>query len=331
MEEEKEEEVKSEEQQEAEVKDVAFKTLTKEEERDNEKVHTEYNAGEIQVLKGLEAVRQRPGMYIGTTSVHGLHHLIREIVDNAVDESLAGYCTAIEVTIEKDGSCTVKDNGRGIPCDIVKETGLSGLETVYTTLHAGGKFEGSTGYKVSGGLHGVGATVVNALSSHVRVTVYRAGKIHVIDLEHGGNTVAPGLRIIGDCPVEQTGTTVNFMPDAEIFKETTTFDITTIREYVRQSAYLNRGLKFSLTDLRDDNNIINETYCYEGGIAEYCTYLDNGKPLALEQVLYFDGETEDHVFAEMAFQLTKTATFNVKSYCNNIRTAGGGTHEDGFR
>lgn len=311
--------------------EVKFKKLDTTQEREEEKATGKYDASDLQVLKGLDAVRERPGMYIGTTSARGLHHLIREIVDNAVDEALAGYCTKISVTLEKDGSVTVEDNGRGIPVGIVQETGLSGVETVYTILHAGGKFEGSNGYKVSGGLHGVGATVVNALSTHVKILVYRDCKINEIDFENGGHTVAPGLKIIGDCPAERTGTTVNFMPDPTIFKETTVFQLSEVREYIRQTAYLNRGLSLSINDVRDNEQEVHETYCFQGGIAEYVSFLDAGKAVILQNVIYFDGQTEDGVFVEAAFQPTKSSVFTIKSYCNNIRTAGGGTHEEGFR
>ncbi len=309
--------------------EVSFKKIDVQNVLEENKGDAAYNASDIQVLPGLKAVRERPGMYIGTTSARGLHHLIREIVDNAVDEALAGYCTEIQITLEKDGSCTVRDNGRGIPTDIVKDTGLSGVETVYTILHAGGKFEGSNGYKVSGGLHGVGATVVNALSTQVTVTVHKNGRIKRIQFVHGGNTVAPGLVDLGPC--EDHGTTVNFTPDPAVFKETVTFDLSVVREYVRQSAYLNRGLKFVLKDVRNEENPVTETYFYKGGIAEYTSFLNSGKTVLIPEPVYFEGESEDHVIVEAAFQPTKSSLFNCKSFCNNIRTAGGGMHEDGFR
>ena len=311
--------------------EVEFHKIDADKAKELNKGDAVYNADDIQVLPGLKAVRERPGMYIGTTSEHGLHHLIREIVDNAVDESLAGYCTEIDVTLEKDGSCTVKDNGRGIPTDIVKDTGLSGVETVYTILHAGGKFEGSNGYKVSGGLHGVGSTVVNALSSQCNVTVRKNGRIKRIQFINGGHTVAPGLVDLGPCDPDDHGTTVNFTPDPLIFKETTVFKLATVREYIRQSAYLNKGLKFNLYDVRDDANPVHEVYYYKGGITEYTSFLTAGKPILLPEPLYFEGESDDHVFVECAFQPSKTGLFLIKSFCNNIRTAGGGTHEDGFR
>ena len=209
---------------------VDYKNISVEEELEEEKAKSHYTADDIKVLEGLEPVRQRPGMYIGTTSSKGLHHLVREIVDNAVDEALAGYCHHIVITLEKDGSVTVEDDGRGIPCGIVGQTGKSGVETVYTVLHAGGKFEGSDGYKVSGGLHGVGASVVNALSTHVTVTVFKEGKIHQIKFANGGHVVDNGIKIIGTCPEEKTGTTVNFKPDPEIFKETTVFQFSELRD-----------------------------------------------------------------------------------------------------
>jgi DNA gyrase subunit B len=310
--------------------DVKFTKIDADEEQAELKAKANYNGADIQVLKGLEPVRERPGMYIGTTSAKGLHHLIREIVDNSVDEALAGYCHNIHITLEKDGSVTVEDDGRGIPCDIVPSTGLSGVETVYTILHAGGKFEGSNGYKVSGGLHGVGASVVNALSTHVRVTVYKEGKIHQIDFENGGHTVAPGIKIVGDCDINKTGTTVNFMPDASIFKETTVFNYQEVRESIRQTAYLNKGLSLTLTDLREEEPV-QDVYCFNGGISEFVSFLNAGKPIIFPDIIYFDGKSEDGVFAECAFQPTKTSVFTMKSFCNNIRTAGGGTHEEGFR
>ena len=217
-----------------------------------------YDASDIQVLEGLEAVRKRPGMYIGTTSERGLHHLVWEIVDNAIDEALAGYCKNIEVTINDDNSVTVKDDGRGIPTGIHPKTGISTVETVYTILHAGGKFGGG-GYKVSGGLHGVGASVVNALSSWVEVTVYQGGKVYQIRFENGGHTVKP-LTIIGDCPLERTGTTVTFKPDPSIFTDTTIFNYETLRKRIQELAFLNRGLSIVLVDERDKAELKKETF-----------------------------------------------------------------------
>lgn len=308
---------------------VDIENITAEEEREQEKAKEDYDASDIQVLEGLAPVRMRPGMYIGTTSERGLHHLVREIVDNAVDESLAGYCKNITVTLNKDGSVTVTDDGRGIPCNIVAKTGKSGVETVYTVLHAGGKFEGSNGYKVSGGLHGVGASVVNALSSWVEVVVYREGKIHKIRFENGGNVVGNGLEIVGDCPITKTGTTVTFKADPTIFTQTTVYQYSEIRDYLRQTAYLNAGLSLTLTDVRDEEPV-SETFCYAGGIKEYVAYINGGKETIFDDVLYFDGKAED-IFVEAAFQPTKSSIFNMRSFCNNICTAGGGTHEEGFR
>lgn len=309
--------------------EVAHIDITAAEEREQEKAKEDYDASDIQVLEGLAPVRMRPGMYIGTTSERGLHHLVREIVDNGVDESLAGYCKNITVTLNKDGSVTVTDDGRGIPCGIVPQTGRSGVETVYTVLHAGGKFEGSEGYKVSGGLHGVGASVVNALSKWVEVTVCREGKIHRIRFENGGNVVGGGLKVIGTCPEEQTGTAVTFLADPAIFQQTTYFNYSEIRDYLRQTAYLNAGLRIVLTDDREEEQV-RETFCYEGGIKEYVQYIDGGREVVFEDIPYFEGKAED-IFIEVALQPTRGSIFNMRSFCNNICTAGGGTHEEGFR
>ena len=222
-----------------------------------------YDASDIQVLEGLEAVRKRPGMYIGSTSEVGLHHLVWEIVDNAIDEALAGYCDDIEIIVNKDGSVTVKDDGRGIPVETHPKTGLSTVETVYTVLHAGGKFGGG-GYKVSGGLHGVGASVVNALSKWVEVTVYKNSKVYNIKFANGGKTVQP-LTVIGECSEDRTGTTVSFMPDDEIFKETIIFNYDTLRVRAKELAFLNKGLRIILMDDRSDKK---DTFVYEGGIKE---------------------------------------------------------------
>ncbi len=309
--------------------EVKFEKVDFEQERNAEKAKSDYSGKDIQVLKGLEPVRERPGMYIGTTSSTGLHHLVREIVDNAVDESLAGYCHNIVVKLEKNDSVTVEDDGRGIPVDIVADTGLSGVETVYTVLHAGGKFDGSDGYKVSGGLHGVGASVVNALSTRVTVTVYKNGKIHQITFVNGGHTLEPGLHVIGECDPSKTGTTVNFQPDPTIFKETIKYEFSNISEYLKQTAYLIRGLSLTLIDNRLDP-VYQETYCYQGGIAEYVSFLNQGKTLLFPEVMYFDGKAEN-IYVEAAIQPTKSQYYTVKSFCNNIRTAEGGTHEEGFR
>lgn len=249
-----------------------------------------YDASDIQVLEGLEAVRKRPGMYIGSTSEKGLHHLVWEIVDNAIDEALAGYCDDIEIIVNKDGSVTVKDDGRGIPVEVHPKTGLSTVETVYTVLHAGGKFGGG-GYKVSGGLHGVGASVVNALSKWVEVTVYKEGKVHYIKFANGGHTVEP-LKVIGECSEDRTGTTVTFMPDDEIFKETTTFNYETLKTRTRELAFLNKGLRIILMDDRTGES---DTFVYEGGIKEFVAYVNKNKTPIHEDIVYVEG-------MEMIFQ-----------------------------
>ncbi len=286
-----------------------------------------YDASDIQVLEGLEAVRKRPGMYIGTTDVKGLHHLVWEIVDNAIDESLAGYCNNIEVIINKDNSVTVKDDGRGVPVDIHPKTKISTVETVYTVLHAGGKFGGG-GYKVSGGLHGVGASVVNALSKWLEVKVYKDGKIHFIRFENGGHTVAP-LRVIGECDNNRTGTVVTFKPDPEIF-DTDIFDYNTLMVRIRELAFLNRGLKITIRDDRDDEDTTGETFIYEGGISEYVKFINQGKTPIHEDVIHLQGE-EDNVFFEVAMQYNTGYNDNIYSFVNNINTHDGGTHEEGVR
>ena len=286
-----------------------------------------YDASDIQVLEGLEAVRKRPGMYIGTTDVKGLHHLVWEIVDNAIDESLAGYCNNIEVIINKDNSITVKDDGRGIPVDIHPKTKISTVETVYTVLHAGGKFGGG-GYKVSGGLHGVGASVVNALSSWVEVTVYKNGKIYKIRFEKGGHTVSP-LKEIGTCEENRTGTWVTFKPDAEIF-DTDIYDYDTLKVRLRELAFLNRGLRITLRDDRDLEDTTGETFMYEGGISEYVKFINKGKTPIHEDIIHLQG-TEDNVFFEVALQYNTGYNENIYSFVNNINTHDGGTHEDGVK
>ena len=286
-----------------------------------------YDASDIQVLEGLEAVRKRPGMYIGTTSSRGLHHLVWEIVDNAIDEALAGYCDDIEIIINKDNSITVKDDGRGIPVGVHEKTGLSTVETVYTVLHAGGKFGGG-GYKVSGGLHGVGASVVNALSSWVEVKVYKDGKIYFIRFEKGGKTVNK-LEIIDSCSLERTGTTVTFKADPEIFTETTTYDYNILRERVRELAFLNRGLKLILCDDRLEEKK-KEEFLYEGGISEYVRYLNKNKTPIHEQIIHLIGE-EDGISLEVAMQYNSSYNANLYSFTNNINTHEGGTHEDGVK
>lgn len=286
-----------------------------------------YNASDIQVLEGLEAVRKRPGMYIGTTDVKGLHHLVWEIVDNSIDEALAGYCDNIEIVINKDNSITVKDNGRGIPVDIHKKTGISTVETVYTVLHAGGKFGGG-GYKVSGGLHGVGASVVNALSSWVTVTVYKNGKIYETKFEKGGKTVQK-LTVIGDCEEERTGTTVTFKPDIDIF-DTDIYDYETLKIRTRELAFLNKGLRLTLRDDRDDEDTTGETFHYEGGISEYIKYLNKNKTPIHDEIIHLEGENDGIIF-EVAMQYNSGYTDNIYSFVNNINTHDGGTHEEGVR
>jgi len=286
-----------------------------------------YNESDIQVLEGLEAVRKRPGMYIGTTDVKGLHHLVWEIVDNSIDEALAGYCNNIEIVINKDNSITVKDNGRGIPVGIHAKTGISTVETVYTVLHAGGKFGGG-GYKVSGGLHGVGASVVNALSSWVNVKVYKDGKIYEAKFENGGKIVQK-LTVIGECEKDRTGTTVTFKPDADIF-DTDIYDYETLRVRTRELAFLNKGLKLTLRDDRDDEDTTGETFHYEGGISEYVKYLNKNKTPIHEQVIHLEGE-EDGIIFEVAMQYNSGYSDSIYSFVNNINTHDGGTHEEGVR
>ena len=286
-----------------------------------------YNENDIQVLEGLEAVRKRPGMYIGTTDVKGLHHLVWEIVDNSIDESLAGYCHNIEIIINKGNSITVKDDGRGIPVGIHPKTGISTVETVYTVLHAGGKFGGG-GYKVSGGLHGVGASVVNALSSWVTVTVYKEGKIYEVKFENGGKTVQK-LTVIGECDPNRTGTTVTFKPDADIF-DSEIFDYETLKVRVRELAFLNKGLQLTLRDDRDEEDTQGDKFLYEGGISEYVRFLNQNKTPVHEQIIHLEGE-EDGVFFEVAMQYNTGYNDNIYSFVNNINTHDGGTHEEGVR
>ena len=286
-----------------------------------------YDVSDIQVLEGLEAVRKRPGMYIGTTDVKGLHHLVWEIVDNSIDEALAGFCDAIEIVINKGNSITVKDNGRGIPVGVHPKTGLSTVETVYTVLHAGGKFGGG-GYKVSGGLHGVGASVVNALSSWTTVTVYHDGKIYEAKFKDGGH-IDQKLTIIGDCDPNRTGTTVTFKPDADIF-DTDIFDYETLKVRTRELAFLNKGLKITLRDDRDDEDTTGETFHYEGGISEYVKYLNKNKTPIQNDIIHLEGEDEG-VFFEVAMQYNTGYTSNIYSFVNNINTHDGGTHEEGVR
>ena len=286
-----------------------------------------YDASAIQVLEGLEAVRKRPGMYIGTTDIKGLHHLVWEIVDNSIDEALAGYCKNIEVVINKDNSVTVKDDGRGIPVDIHPKTGKSTVETVYTVLHAGGKFGGG-GYKVSGGLHGVGASVVNALSKWVEVKVYKNGKVYFIRFEDGGHAVAP-LKVIDECSPDRTGTTVTFKPDPTIF-DSDIYDYDILKVRIRELAFLNKGLCITLRDDRDDEDTTGEKFLYEGGISEYVRFINKGKTPLHDDIIHLTGE-EDGVMFEVAMQYNTSYNDNIYSFVNNINTHDGGTHEEGVR
>ncbi|MBE6156615.1 MAG: DNA topoisomerase (ATP-hydrolyzing) subunit B [Firmicutes bacterium] len=286
-----------------------------------------YGESDIQVLEGLEAVRKRPGMYIGTTDVKGLHHLVWEIVDNSIDEALAGFCKNIEVVINKDNSITVKDDGRGIPVGIHPKTGISTVETVYTVLHAGGKFGGG-GYKVSGGLHGVGASVVNALSKWVTVTVYKDAKIYETKFENGGKTVQ-GLQVIGEGELNRTGTHVTFKPDPEIF-DTDIYDYETLKVRMRELAFLNKGLSLTIRDDRDDEDTTGEKFLYEGGIKEYVKYLNQNKTPIHSEIIYLEGE-EDGIMFEVAMQYNSGYNDSIYSFVNNINTHDGGTHEEGVR
>ena len=286
----------------------------------------EYSDNDIQVLEGLEAVRKRPGMYIGSTSSKGLHHLVWEIVDNAVDEALAGFCDDIEVVIHKDNSVSVRDDGRGMPVGINAKTGLSTIETIFTVLHAGGKFGGG-GYKVSGGLHGVGASVVNALSSWLEVRVYREGEVHYQRFENGGHPVAP-MHVTEECAKERTGTTVTFKADPTIFKETTEYDYDTLSNRLRELAFLNKGLRIILIDERGDGK--KETFCYNGGIIEYVAMLNKNKQPLHEDIIYVEGE-ENGISIEVAMQYNDSYNSSIYSFTNNINTYEGGTHEDGVK
>ena len=290
---------------------------------ENEK---KYDSSAIQVLEGLEAVRKRPGMYIGTTGARGLHHLVWEIVDNSIDEALAGFCNTIEIVIGKENTITVKDNGRGIPVDIHPKTGLSTVETVFTVLHAGGKFGGG-GYKVSGGLHGVGASVVNALSSWLEVTVYKNGKVYKQRYVDGGKPEGR-LEVIGDCSSERTGTTVTFKPDPSIFEETTVFDYDTLKQRVRELAFLNRDLKLVLIDEREVDK--KDEFLYEGGISEYVKLINGNKKPIHEDIIDVSGVEKD-ISIEVALQYNESYSSNIYSFVNNINTHEGGTHEDGVR
>lgn len=287
--------------------------------------NAEYGADQIQILEGLEAVRKRPGMYIGSTSSRGLHHLVYEIVDNAVDEALAGYCDTIQVTINKDNSVTVIDNGRGIPVGINHKAGIPAVEVVFTILHAGGKFGGG-GYKVSGGLHGVGASVVNALSTHLEVTIYHEGKIYRQRYERG--KVVYKLKVIGECDLKKTGTTVTFLPDSEIFEETV-FDFNVLKQRLREMAFLTKNIKIVLRDDRPEEPI-EKTFHYEGGIKEFVTYLNKGKTPLYPDIIYCEG-MKDNIYVEVAMQHNDGYTEGSYSFVNNITTPEGGTHLTGFK
>ena len=285
----------------------------------------EYGADQIQILEGLEAVRKRPGMYNGSTSARGLHHLVYEIVDNAVDEALAGYCDTINVSINPDNSVTVVDNGRGIPVGLNHKAGIPAVEVVFTILHAGGKFGGG-GYKVSGGLHGVGASVVNALSVWLEVEIYNEGKIYKQRYERGKTMYS--LKVVGECDPDKTGTKVTFLPDGEIFEETV-FEYDVLKQRLREMAFLTKGLKIILQDLREEE-IREHTFHYEGGIKEFVTYLNKSKTPLYDQIIYCEGE-KDGVVVEMAMQHNDSYSDNTYGFVNNITTPEGGTHIEGFR
>ena len=288
---------------------------------------SEYDASQIQVLKGLDAVRKRPGTYIGSTSAQGLHHLVWEIVDNGIDEALAGFCTEINVEVEPDNSITVRDNGRGIPVDTQKETGKPALETVFTVLHAGGKFGGG-GYKVSGGLHGVGASVVNALSTELDVKVARQGKRYYMDFDHGH--VKTSMKVIDSgLPEDVHGTTVHFKPDPDIFRETTTYNIKTLTDRLRELAFLNKGLKITIEDKRDEDAQRQE-FLYEGGIRHYVEYLNRGREVLFDPPIYVEGK-ENNITVEVSLQYINGYRSELLTFTNNIHTYEGGTHETGFK
>lgn len=305
------------------LKEMSF--ILTEEDKNLEALADEYDASQIQVLEGLEAVRMRPGMYIGSTSKEGLHHLVWEIVDNSIDEALAGFATHIEVFIEQDNSVTVIDDGRGIPVDIQEKTGRPAVETVFTILHAGGKFGGG-GYKVSGGLHGVGSSVVNALSTQLDVTVHKDGKKYYQEYHRG--IVGDDLKVIGE--TDHRGTTVHFTPDSSIFTETTDFDYDKLLTRIRELAFLNRGLRISITDKRDGGEKNHASFHYEGGIKSYVSYLNENKTVLFDEPIFTEGELDD-ISVEVAMQYTDTYHSVVMSFANNINTHEGGTHEQGFR
>lgn len=304
--------------------------MTEEEKKEKlqEEKAKEYDASQIQVLEGLEAVRKRPGMYIGSTSSQGLHHLVWEIIDNGIDEALAGFADEINVTVEEDNSITVKDNGRGIPVDIQKKTGRPALETVFTVLHAGGKFGGG-GYKVSGGLHGVGASVVNALSTNLDVQVMREDDENVYGMDFKLGKVATAMTVVGKCPRHEHGTIVHFKPDPDIFTETTTYDINVLTKRIRELAFLNKGLKITIDDKRQEEPT-HEEFHYAGGIKHYIEFLNKGKEVIFPEPIYVEGE-QNGIMVEVALQYTNDFHSNLLSFTNNIHTYEGGTHESGFK
>ncbi|MBO4919167.1 MAG: DNA topoisomerase (ATP-hydrolyzing) subunit B [Erysipelotrichaceae bacterium] len=292
--------------------------------------HDNYTSDDIQVLEGLEAVRKRPGMYIGTTSSTGLHHLVWEIIDNSVDEALAGYATRIEVSVDDNDVVTVKDDGRGMPVEIHPKTGVSTVETIFTVLHAGGKFGGGA-YKVSGGLHGVGASVVNALSEWLEATIHKDGKIYFIRFKNGGKVDEP-LKEIGTCDINETGSIVRFKADPEIFIEGTVYNYQTLFDRIRQMAFLNKGIELIFNWNKDDEHAGTHSFCYEGGIKEYVEFLDQNENRLFENVLYCDGaDKETSIAVEVSLQYNTSYTEKVYSFCNNIFTPDGGMHLDGFR
>jgi len=294
---------------------------------DKIKEHEGYTSEDIQVLEGLEAVRLRPGMYIGTTSSTGLHHLVWEIVDNSIDEALAGFASAITITVDENDIVTVEDDGRGMPVEVHEKTGISTVETIFTVLHAGGKFGGGA-YKVSGGLHGVGASVVNALSEWLEVYVYRDGKVYYVRFEDGGKTVQP-LKVIDKCEKEKTGSKVIFKADGRIFKEGTVYDYHTLYERFRQIAFLNKGIKINFHYLKDESK--SHTFYYEGGLKEYIEFLNQGKNVLHPEIIYCDDvDEENNIAVEVAMQYNDSYNCNLYSFCNNINTKEGGTHEEGF-
>ncbi|MFR0524904.1 DNA topoisomerase (ATP-hydrolyzing) subunit B [Ligilactobacillus salivarius] len=304
--------------------------MTEEERKEKlqEEKAKEYDASQIQVLEGLEAVRKRPGMYIGSTSSQGLHHLVWEIIDNGIDEALAGFADEINITVEEDNSITVKDNGRGIPVDIQKKTGRPALEIVFTVLHAGGKFGGG-GYKVSGGLHGVGASVVNALSTNLDVKVMREDDENVYGMDFKLGKVATSMTVVGKCPRHEHGTIVHFKPDPDIFTETTTYDINVLTKRIRELAFLNKGLKITIDDKRQEEPT-HEEFHYAGGIKHYIEFLNKGKEVIFPEPIYVEGE-QNGITVEVALQYTNDFHSNLLSFTNNIHTYEGGTHESGFK